>query len=277
MNMKNNEQKINVVFQYLVHSDEGSPEFETFMALLRGLKDYSSLLDHYGFEFIQLLWKEVLPKVEETYNKALVIETLVEATYGNANKEMLNELFDEYILLIEQYATGLDNAARCLNGFIASGIDVSEISINVGKLKDQTYAIALLAYLNAHSWGNLPEDLQSEVKAAREIRERTYIFAQFLVILNPLIAKYQKVSSIDFVFDYEGAHIDWPFAEEGSSLLWIERGIINDREGHIFEELARVIHNESIDLQSRQVLSLYERLFEGRDPLDVIFTVPSGG
>lgn len=266
-----------MVFQYLVQSDEGSPEFETFMALLRGLKDYSSLLDHYGDDFIELLWEEVLPKTNDPDNKAAIIETLVEATYGNANKEMLNELFDEYILLIENYATGLDNAARCLNGFIISGIDVSKISISVGKLKDQTYAIALLAYLNAHSWGNLPEDLQSEVKAAREIRERTYIFAQFLVILSPLIAKYEKVSSIDFVFDYEGAHIDWPFAEEGSSLLWIERGIINDREGHIFEELARVIHNESIDLQSRQVLSLYERLFEGKDPLDVIFALPGGG
>jgi len=274
LNMKNNEQNINVVFQYLVQSDEGSPEFETFMALLRGLKDYSSLLDHYGEDFIELLWEEVLPKTNDPHNKAAIIETLVEATYGNANKEMLNELFDEYILLIDQYATVLDNAARCLNGFIASGIDVSEISINVGKLKDQKYAIALLAYLNAALWGNLPEDLQSEVKAAREIRERTYIFAQFLLILSPLIAKYEKVSSIDFVFDYEGAHIDWPFAEEGSSLLWIERGVINDREGHIFEELARLIHNESIDLLSDQVLSLYEALFKGKDPLDVIFTLP---
>ena len=36
------------LFQYLVYGDEGSIEFETSVAFLRGLKDYSGLMDDWG-------------------------------------------------------------------------------------------------------------------------------------------------------------------------------------------------------------------------------------
>lgn len=145
--------------------------------------------------------------------------------------------------------------------------------------KDKQHAISLLAYISIHSWGNLPPQsstLQAEVKDAQKVRERTYIFAQFLVILHPLVSKYQGVSSIDFVFDYEGAYVDWPFSREGSSLRLVKQNIIDEREGAIFEELGKLIHDEAIDLQSSRVLNLYQTLFSGRDPLDVIFTLPDG-
>lgn len=249
------------------------------MALLRGLKDYSSLTEHYGEDFVRLLWKDVLPKVTETHNQVSVIETLVEATYGNTEPNVLEQLFDAYMPLLEQYATTLDHAARCLFGFIESGIGIQDVSDRIAKFPHRRYAVALLAYINAYEWADQPSDtdeLQTEVKNARKIRERTYIFTQFLVILHPLIGKYQKVSSIDFVFDYEGAHIDWPFSREGSSLRLVEQHIIDEREGAIFEELGTLIYDESVDLQSPEVLSLYESLFEGRDPLGVIFALPGG-
>ncbi|WP_127487174.1 hypothetical protein [Paenibacillus ehimensis] len=277
--MEDKVQKINSLFKYLTHGNEGSPEFETFMAFLRGLKDYSTLLDFYDVEFIRHLLEDVLPKINEKYNKALVIETIVEATYGNAEKSMIEKLFSEYIPLLAQYATTLENAARCLRGFIESGISSNEIFVEIAMFKDKQHAISLLTYINIHSWGDLPPQsstLQAQVKDAQKVRERTYIFAQFLVILHPLVSKYQRVSSIDFVFDYEGAHVDWPFSREGSSLRLVKQNIIDEREGAIFEELGKLIHDEAVDLQSSRVLNLYQTLFNGRDPLDVIFTLPDG-
>lgn len=276
--MEHNDQNINVVFQYLAHGEEGSLEFETFMAFLRGLKDYSSLTEHYGEAFIRLLWLDVLPRINETHNKVSVIETLVEATYGNAESKMLEQLFNDYMSMLEQYATTLDNAARCLFGFIESGIEIREISGRILAFSDYQYAVALLAYINTCEWENFQfetDEIQDEVKNARRIRERTYIFAQFLVILHPGVGKYPKVSSIDFVFDYDGAHNDWPFSQEGSTLRLVEKGIIDSKEGIFFEKLGRFIHDENIDLKSPKVLDLYQNLFEGRDPLDVIFTLPS--
>ncbi len=43
--MNNNVQQINQLFKYLIRSDEYSEEFETFIALLRGLKDFSHCLN----------------------------------------------------------------------------------------------------------------------------------------------------------------------------------------------------------------------------------------
>ncbi|WP_138754142.1 hypothetical protein [Paenibacillus sinopodophylli] len=277
--MEDKSKGINSIFKYLTQSNEGSPEFETFMAFLRGLKDYSSLLDIYDVEFIDHLLEEVLPKTNEECSKALIIETIVEATYGNAENNMLNELFHDYILLVERHATTIKNAAICLRGMIASGLSSRDVFVRIAMFQDKSYAVSLLTFINFHSWGELPSELtelQAEVDDAQKIRERSYIFTQFLVILHPFISKYQRVSSIDFVFDYEGAHVDWPFSHKGSALRLIKQNIIDEREGTIFEELGMLIHDESIDLHSIKVLNLYQALFDGRDPLNIIFTLPKG-
>jgi hypothetical protein len=270
--------KINSLFKYQADHNEGSPEFESYMAFLRGLRDYSTLLDFYGIEFIDILL-ETLPKINDKDNKASIIETIVEAYYGlDVEKDLIEKLFNEYISLLSQYATTIKEAGRCLKGFIELGISDFEIIVRIARFEDKQYASALLPHLGVRPWGELPPELsafQEEVVYAQRIRRRTYIFTQFLVIVHPLISKYERVSSINFVFDYEGAHIDWPFSQAGSSSMWVEEHIIDEAEGAIFEKLGKFIHDSSVDLQLASILNLYQELLKGRDPFDVIFTLPN--
>ncbi len=276
--MNNNVQQINQLFKYLTRSAESSQEFETFIALLRGLKDFSTLLEFYGPEFVSMLLDEVLPVLEDVSTKAIVIETVIESTYGEMDTILLRDLFNQYIVLIEDYSTTLEDASRCLKGFTASGIPQSEIFNRVAQFKDKDYAVALLALTDILSLDGVDTNhiaFQKEVIDAHIIKQRTYFFTQFIAILHPLVGKYTHVSAIDFVFNHENARIDWPFSQPGSTQRLITANILTTEEGAIFEELGKLLHDETVELTSPRIANMYPKMFEGKDPLDIIFTLPS--
>jgi hypothetical protein len=276
--VNNDVQQINQLFKYLTRSEEHSQEFETFIALLRGLKDFSSLLDFYGPEFVNILLYELLPQLEGALNKALVIETIVEATYGEMDLVTLNDLFNQYIVLLKEDATTLEYASRCLLGFVASGITPGQIFNHLATFKHKDFAVAVLALTNILSSDTLDThsiSFHQEVDHAHVMKQRTYYFTQFIVILHPLVAKYTMVSAINFVFTYENARIDWPFSQPGSTQRLIAAKILTEKEGQLFEELGKLLHDETVELSSPSISNMYHKMFAKKDPLEVIFTLPS--
>ncbi len=276
--MNNNVQQINQLFKYLIRSDEYSEEFETFIALLRGLKDFSPLLEFYGSEFVNILLYELLPELEDASNKALVIETIVEATYGELDLVTINDLFNQYMVLLEDDAISLENASRCFFGFLASGITPTQIFNYMSTFKYKDFAVAVLALTNILSSDTLNTyslSFYKEVDCAHIMKQRTYYFTQFIVILHPLVANYTMVSAINFVFNYESARIDWPFSRPGSTERLVTANILTKEEGQIFEELGNLLHDKTVELSYPRITNLYQKMFEGKDLLDVIFTLPS--
>jgi hypothetical protein len=278
--MRNRVQDINKLIKYLINQGEGSQEFDTFIAILKGIKKNSSLLDFYSREFIENI-KEIIPNITDKYDKALLIETIVESLYeeyGFIDVKYKNELFNEYIILLEQYATTIDNAIRCLNGFIYSGISINEVFIRIAKYENKNNAIKILSSLGMNRCPDnlcIPSKMALEVEKAYRISQRSQIISHFLVIVHPLISRYTGISYISFKFDYEGAYIDWPFSEKGSTARLIESKIIDKDEGDIFEELGALIHEMDKEIDnSTKISKLYKDFFKGKDPFDVIFTLP---
>lgn len=273
-------QDINKLIKYLINKGEGSQEFDTFIALLRGIKNNSNLLDFYSREFIENI-KEIIPDISDKYDKALLIETITESfyeEYGFIDVKYRDELFNEYIILLEQYATTIDNAVRCLNGFVYSGISINDVFIRIAKYENKNNAIKILSSLGMNQCPDnscIPSKMAFEVEKAYRVLQRSKILSHFLVIVHPLISRYTDISYISFKFDYEGAYIDWPFSEKGSTARLIESKIIDKVEGDIFEELGALIHEADEEIvNSTKIAKLYIDFFKGKDPFDVIFTLP---
>ncbi|MDY7991358.1 hypothetical protein UY286_10110 [Paenibacillus polymyxa] len=54
----------------------------------------------------------------------------------------------------------------------------------------------------------------------------------------------------------------------------IKSKVLSSKEVSILEELDRLINMQGEELDSMEVRKLYEDFFEGKDPLEVIFTLP---
>ncbi len=54
----------------------------------------------------------------------------------------------------------------------------------------------------------------------------------------------------------------------------IKSKVLSSKEVSILEELDRLINKQEKELDSMEVRKLYEDFFAGKDPLEVIFTLP---
>ncbi|HEX9058684.1 MAG TPA: hypothetical protein VF941_00730 [Clostridia bacterium] len=265
----------------------GTKEYDTFMVLLRGLKDNSPLIDYYGCEFIEiiteLLSRNNIPTGVDKYDRALLIETLIEALYENELFDKcdyfikhLNEFFDEYTTLCSQLQ--YENVVRCLTGFIDHGISSVRVFARLAeKIECRKNAVAILARMGIAEWGEIPDEfseLLSEVKKASRIISRSHEISQFILITHQLCGNNSHISSISFsYFSYGGACSDWGWILPGSTKRLVESKILSKREALIFEKLGNLI-NSGENLNSNNIRVLYHAFFERKDPFDVIYALP---
>ncbi|WP_237448921.1 hypothetical protein [Paenibacillus sp. OT2-17] len=67
---------INELFKYLTQNND-TKEYQTFFALLEKIKHNPSLLEYYGEEFVEYMI-DLLPRIEDKYDQASLIETIIE-------------------------------------------------------------------------------------------------------------------------------------------------------------------------------------------------------
>lgn len=277
--MNNRVQDINNIFKYLTE-ENNSEEYNTFFALLRGLKDYSPLLNFYGIEFIKDNL-ELLSRIEDKYDKALLIETITESEIFSEQEDYnscYHNLFDEYISILTNNGGMGEDVIRCLKNFINIGISSNEIFIKIAKNLEKDIAITILAGLGDVDWGIVEDELLDfleEVRTAYKIQYRSGLIAHFLVIVNPLCRKYVGVSQISFAFStYEAAYSDWPWSKPHITKILIESKIISQKEANIFNKLGGLLIDMPANVHSEEIKKLYYEFFEDKDPFDIIYTLP---
>jgi hypothetical protein len=296
------------IFRYLTR-DIGTQDYEVFMALLPGLKDDSLLFDYFGEDFIKIMI-ELLIKINymvnsneykrrmdsmdgfdreaemqrNNWSRLLLIETIANAinvdkcnTYekywiGDYN---LNKLLNEYVVLCNDNTH--EKAAHCLNDFIANGVKPESVFVKLAEnLDDKEHAAAILARMGITDWGEIPYkfyELLVEVKNTYKIFRRSNVISQFILVVHPLCGKNVSKSAISFsYFSYEGALSDWGWNKSGSTERLIEDKIISKREAGIFEKLGNLLFTEQ--LNSCKIRELYNDFFQGKDPFEVIYSLP---
>ncbi|MBG9793296.1 hypothetical protein ABD76_12630 [Paenibacillus dendritiformis] len=276
-------QYINNTFKYLTQ-DLGTEEYLTFFALLEKVKDIPILLAYYGGEFIEILI-ELLPRIEDTSDKALLIETIVQCLYSSdkISETSCKEILDEYILCLRDSATSLDNIVQCLKGFIDAGISKNEIVAKLATNLEKEYVLSILSRMTRmkiDDLANTSDELSKLLAESQEVynvRARSGIIAQFLLLVHPHIRKYAGISQITFLYDsYTGVYEDcWPrgLLPNMKDTL-IKSKVLSPKEVSILEDLDRLINTQGEDLDSMEVRKLYDDFFEGKDPFEVIFTLP---
>lgn len=271
---------MNDIFRYLTEDHE-TEEYLTFFTLLEKIKNIPPLLDFYGEEFVQYLI-ELLPKIEDKYDRALLIETLVQCFYSceAVDKTYCLELLDEYMLCVREYAANIDDIIQCLYGFFHAGISKSETVVKlVENLDSKEYLLRILSRLEIDDSVNVSKDRSEWLAEAKELSSiswRSGIIAQFLLLAHPHVRKYAEVSQITFLYDsYEGVYADcWPrgLLPNRKETL-IESNVLSIKEIRILERLDELINTQKKDLDSPEVRELYDVFFEGKDPFEVIFSL----
>ncbi|UHA73173.1 hypothetical protein [Paenibacillus sp. 481] len=268
---------MNEFFKYLTQ-ENGTEENQTFFALLKMLRNNSNLSDYYGEEFVELL-RGILPRIEDKYDKATLIETIVECCYIDYtfDEHYWQGIFEQYIWCVRENASSVENISICLVGFIRTGISKNEVFTKLAENLQREYAILILAQINLNDLGNIPEELSGlliEARKAYSIRWRTGIIAQFLLLVHPLVRKYAGISEITFLYDdYRGVYEDcWPRGLLNTKDTLVAEKMLSLKEVSILEKLDQVLGKA--DLDSMEVRKLYDEFFEGKDPLDVIYMLP---
>lgn len=271
-------QYMNDIFKYLTKKND-TEEYQTFFALLKMLRYNSNLSDYYGEEFVELLC-ELLLRIEDKDDKATLIETIVECCYFDYkfDENYWKEIFEEYILCVRENAAVKEHIPECLAGFIHAGISKNEVFTKLAENLQREYAIWILSRLDMDDLENIPEELLgllTEVREASNIRWRSGIIAEFLLLVHPLCREYAGVSQITFMYDsYRGVYEDcWPRGLLNRKNTLVTLKILSLKEVSILEKLDEVL-TKGADLDSMQVRKLYDEFFEGKDPLNVIFTLP---
>lgn len=273
-------QFINNTFKYLTQ-DLDTEEYLTFFALLEKVKDIPALQEYYGGEFIEILI-ELLSRIEDKSDKALLIETIVQCLYSSdkISETFCKEILDEYILCLRDPATSLDNIVQCLKGFIHVGISKNEIVAKLATNLEKEYVLSILSRLNIDDLVSTSDELSKLLAESQEVsnvRWRSGIIAQFLLLVHPYIRKYAGISEITFLYDsYTGVYEDcWPrgLLPNMKDKL-IKSKVLSPKEISILEDLERLINIQQEDLDSMEVRKLYDDFFEGKDPFEVIFTLP---
>ncbi|NRT91280.1 hypothetical protein [Clostridium beijerinckii] len=275
--MNNNVQNINDIFKYLAQKN-GTEEYDTFFSLLKTIKYDSNLLDYYGDEFVENMIK-LLPNIKNKYNKASLLETIVQCLYDYSFSEnYCKEILNEYVLCLAENATNVEDAVICLNGFIHIGIKQRDIFIKLAENLAKEDAITLLCQMDVTDWGDIPKELTQfleEVHNAYNIRWRSIIIGQFLLLVNPKCRRYGEISGITLVYkSYKGVYEDcWPKGLLNFKEVLIKSKVLSIKEIEILEKLDKILSNET-ELGSLEVEMLYNDFFEGRDVFDVIYTFP---
>lgn len=275
--MNNNVQNINDIFKYLAQKN-GTEEYHTFFSLLKTIKYDSNLLDYYGDEFVEIMI-QLLPNITNKYNKASLIEAIVQCFYDyKFSENFCKEIFDEYVLCLTENATSVEDAIVCLNGFIHFGIRQNEIFIKLAQNLEKEGAITILCQMDITDWGTVPKELSQfleEVQKAYNIRWRSTIIGQFLLLVNPKCRRYGEISGITLVYkSYKGVYEDcWPKGLLNFKKALIKSKVLSIKEIEILEKLDEILSNGT-KLDSLEVERLYNDFFEGRDVFDVIYTFP---
>ncbi|MGG1938191.1 hypothetical protein ABFY57_25270 [Paenibacillus polymyxa] len=242
------------------------------VAALKLLKNDCNLEELEGNYFAQLV--SMIPLVKEQSIKALLIETIVESPEFVSDDTIL----DEYVKLISEGATNVQEATRCLGAFTASGSTNNQIFIQLANKLNHKFAVEILVSMGRSNWGEIPHYLESfaqEVQKTQRIRYRSGIIAAFLLIVHPLCSEYAHVSSLSFGYPYtEAATSDWAWVTPKNTEHIVQKKIVTSREADILVKLGGLLRNNNIDLNSNEITKLYTEFFEDKNPFDVIYTLP---
>ncbi|MCV9948670.1 hypothetical protein [Paenibacillus sp. BT-177] len=215
----------------------------------------------------------MIPLVKERSTKALLIETIVESPEFVSDDTLL----DEYVKLISEGATNVQEAARCLGAFTSSGCTNNQIFLQLANKLNDKFAVEILASMGRSNWGEIPHYLESfaqEVQKAQRIRYRSGIIAAFLLIVHPLCSKYAHVSSLSFGYPFtEAAVNDWAWVTPKNTELIVQKKIVTSKEADVLVKLGRLLRYNK-DLNSNEIATLYTDFFEDKNPFDVIYTLP---
>ncbi|WP_256715732.1 hypothetical protein [Paenibacillus peoriae] len=183
------------------------------------------------------------------------------------------------MLCIAEKAVNVKGMSACLIGFIKAGISEKEIIKKLEENLEKEHLISVLSRMYINYLADSVEDksyLMKEVQEAYYISQRSGIVAQFLLLVHPYVRKYAGISQITFLYDsYRGVYEDcWPrgLLPNMKDTL-IKSKVLSSKEVSILEQLDRLINMQE-ELDSMEVRKLYEDSFEGKDPLEVIFTLP---
>ncbi|KLH98708.1 hypothetical protein AA984_14545, partial [Brevibacillus formosus] len=247
---------------------------------LERIKNNSSLLEYYGKEFVEHMI-EILPHIEDKYDRALLIETIMECLdIYTFSQSYLKEIFDEYVLCIAEKAVNVKGMSACLISFLQAGISEKEVIKKLEENLEKEYVISVLSKMYTNYLANSVEAKSTLLKEAQEayyLSQRSGIIAQFLLLVNPYVQKYAGISQITFLYDsYRGVYEDcWPrgLLPNMKDTL-IKSKILSLKEISILEELDSLINMQGKDLDSMEVRKLYDDFFQNKDPFEVIFTLP---
>ncbi|WP_311079289.1 hypothetical protein [Paenibacillus polymyxa] len=241
------------------------------VAALKLLKNDCNLEELVGDYFAQLV--SMIPLVKERSTKALLIETIVESPEFVSDDTLL----DEYVKLISEGASNVQEAARCLGAFTASGCTNNQIFLKLASKLNNKFAVEILVSMGRSNWGEIPHYLESfaqEVQKAQRIRYRSGIIAAFLLIVHPLCSEYAHVSSLSFGYPFtEAAVNDWAWVTQKNTESIVQKKIVTSREADILVKLGSLLRN-NMDLNSTEITKLYTDFFEDKNPFDVIYTLP---
>ncbi len=249
---------INELFKYLTQNND-TKEYQTFFALLKNIKYNPSLLEYYGKEFVEHMI-DLLPHIEDKYDQASLIETIIECldiyTFG---EKYLKETFDKYMLCIAEKAVNVKGMSACLIGFIKAGISEKEIIKKLEENLEKEHLISVLSRMYINYLADSVEDksyLMKEVQEAYYISQRSGIVAQFLLLVHPYVRKYAGISQITFLYDsYRGVYEDcWPrgLLPNMKDTL-IKSKVLSSKEVSILEKLDRLINIQGEELDSMEV------------------------
>ncbi|NFG41034.1 hypothetical protein FC789_07560 [Clostridium botulinum] len=301
---------INRIFSYFT-KEIGTKEYDTFMALLPGLKDNWELFDYYGQEFTKILmelliknnnminsdeYKKKLGKADEfdrqaiiqrnKMDRSLLIETIVNSIAIDEpdalNKKYwidnynLNKLLDDYVVLCNDNM--YEDAVHCLNNFILLGISPTIVFTKLAEnLENKEQTVAILSRIDINEWGEIPNrfsELFMEVKKASRMLNRSNVICQFILVVHPLCGYNINKSTLQFsYFSYAGACNYWAWNSSISANKLVEDKILSVREAKIFENLGNLLLHEGSS-SSIEIRELYDEFFQGKNPFNIIYTLP---
>jgi len=220
---------------------------------------------------------EMLSIVKKNSHKATIIENIVEIECFNFNNNQ--ELLDEYIFLLVEKATTNKKAAQCLGAFIISGANEGEIFNKIYKSLDKKHAIEILEDVSIdreclENISNELEEFYAELQIAKKISHRSCTIAPFLLITNPLCLEYGTNSYLSFNYSsVDSAVYDWGWYSPNDARYLVNQKVVTEKEAEILQRLGDLMRSR-IELDSEEIRGLYHEFFYGKNPLDVMFTLP---
>ena len=227
-------------------------------------------------EFLSHL-TDMLSIVKKNSHKAAIIESIVEIECFDFNKNQ--ELLDEYIFLLVKKVTTNEKAAQCLGAFIALGANPSEIFNKVAKNLNKKHAIEILVKVNIgiDEWGSILNELEGffiDFEISGRISHRSCTIAPFLLITHPSCLEYGTISYLSFNYSsVDSAVYDWGWYSPNGARYLVNQKVVTEKEAEILQRLGDLMRSH-IELDSEEIRGLYHEFFNGKNPLDVMVTLP---